>query len=59
MLSCQSEHSTCKHVFTIRVENSVDPNQMASSEATISGSTVFSEKDKSRFKTKPYVVGIQ
>ena len=28
------QHSSCKHVFSIRVENSVDPDQMASSEAS-------------------------
>ena len=38
-----------KHVFSIGVENSVDPDQMASSEGIWSGSTVFSKKDKSRF----------
>ena len=27
-------HSSCKHVFSIRVENSVNPGQMASSEAS-------------------------
>ena len=35
------QHSSCKLVFTIRVENSVNPDQMASSEANWSGSTVF------------------
>ena len=34
-------------IFSIRVENRVDPDQMASSEASWSGSTVFSKKDKS------------
>ena len=24
------QHSSCEHVFTIKVENSVDPDQMAS-----------------------------
>ena len=28
------QHSSCKHVFSIRVETSVNPDQMASSEAT-------------------------
>ena len=32
-LSVNLQHSTCKHVFSIRVESSVDPDQMASSEA--------------------------
>ena len=40
---------TCKHVFSIRVENSVDSDPMASTEAIWSGSLLFSEKDKSRF----------
>ena len=41
----------CKHVFSIVMENSVDPEQMASSEASWSGSTVFSKKNKSGFST--------
>ena len=28
------QYSSCKDVFSIRVENSVDPDQMASSEAS-------------------------
>ena len=40
------QHSSCKHVFLIKVETSVDPDQMASSEASLSLSTVFSKKDK-------------
>ena len=28
------QHSKCKHVFPMRVGNSVDPDQMASSEAS-------------------------
>ena len=28
------QHSSCKHVFSIRLENDVDPDQMASSEAS-------------------------
>ena len=28
------QHSRCKHTFSVRVENSVDPDQLASSEAT-------------------------
>ena len=28
------KHSSCKHLFSIRVENSVDPDQMASLEAS-------------------------
>ena len=43
------QHSSYMHVFSIRVENSVDPDQVASSEASWSGSTVFSQKDKSGF----------
>ena len=38
-------YSSCKHVFSIRVENSVDPDQVASSEASWSWSTLFSKKD--------------
>ena len=30
-LSCSLQHSSCKHVFSIRVKNSVDPVLMASS----------------------------
>ena len=43
--------SSCKRVFSIRMENSVDPDQMALSEAegSYSGSTLFSEKDKFGF----------
>ena len=33
-LSCLNlQHTSCKHVFSIRMENSVDPDQMATSEA--------------------------
>ena len=46
---CHQQHSNYKHVFSIRVENTDDPDQMASSEASWSGSTVFSKKDKSWF----------
>ena len=28
------QHSGCKHIFSIRVENSVDPDQIASTEAS-------------------------
>ena len=35
-------------VFSIRVENSVDPEKVASSKVSSSGSTVFSKKDTSR-----------
>ena len=28
------QYSSCKHVISIKVENSVDPDQMASSEAS-------------------------
>ena len=38
------QHSSCKHAFLIRMEDSVDPDWMASSEASQSGSTVFSKK---------------
>ena len=41
---------TCKPVFSIRVENSVEPYKMASSETRLSGSTVFSKKDESGFR---------
>ena len=34
-------HSSCKHVFSIRVENSVDPDQMASSETSWSRYTLI------------------
>ena len=37
-LSFNLQHSSCKLVFSISVENSVDPDQMAS------GSTVFSKR---------------
>ena len=40
-------HSSCKHVFSIRVENEVDPDQMGLPEASCSGSAVFSKKDNS------------
>ena len=43
------QHSSCKNVFSIRIENNVDPDQMASSEAIWSGSTVFPSRDKSWF----------
>ena len=39
------------HIFSVRVENSVDPDQMAPPEASWSGSTVFSKKNKSRIST--------
>ena len=42
-------HSSCKNVFTIRETNSADPDQLASSEASLSGYTLSSKKDKSRF----------
>ena len=35
------QYTSCKHAFTIRVKNSVDPDQMALSEASLFGSTVF------------------
>ena len=40
-LSFNLQHSSCKLVFSISVENSVDSDRMAS------GSTVFSKKDNS------------
>ena len=43
------QDSSWMHVITIRVENSVDPDQMASSEAILSGSTLFSKRDKFGF----------
>ena len=43
------QNSTYKLFFTSRVENTVDPDQMASTEAIWSGSTVFSTSDKSGF----------
>ena len=36
-------------IYSIRVENSVDPDQMASLEASWSGSTMFSKKDNTGF----------
>ena len=38
------QHSSSNHVFSIRLENSVDPDQMATLEAILSGSTVFSKR---------------
>ena len=35
------QHSSCKHVFSIKVENSVDPDQMASFKASCSGPIMF------------------
>ena len=37
--------SNSKHVFSIRVENGVDPDQMASLEASWSGLTLFQKED--------------
>ena len=37
--------SSCKHVFSISVENTVDPDQMALLEAICSGSTLFTKED--------------
>ena len=42
------QHSSCKHVYSIRLEDNVDPYQMFFSEASLSGSKVFL-KDESRF----------
>ena len=42
-------HSSYKHVFLIRVEVSVDPDQMALSEASSSGFTMFLKEEKSLF----------
>ena len=39
-------NSSYYHIFSIKVENSVTPDQMAPSEANWSGSTVISKKDK-------------
>ena len=40
-LVCENmQYSRFKHIFSIIVENCVDPNQMASSEASLSGSSV-------------------
>ena len=36
-------------IFSISLDNAVDPDQMASSEASQSGSTVFTKRDKSSF----------
>ena len=44
------QHSSCKHGFLIWVENSVDPDQLASSEVSWSGSAVFSKTDKSELR---------
>ena len=45
-LVCENmQYSRFKHIFSIRVENCVDLNQMASSEASLSGSSVL-KKDK-------------
>ena len=48
--SVNLQQSSYKHVFSIRMENSVDRDQMASPEARWSGSTEFSKKDKLGFK---------
>ena len=32
--SANQQHSSCKQIFTSRVENTMDPDQMASSEAS-------------------------
>ena len=32
--SINLQHRDCKHIFSIRVENSVDPDQIASSETS-------------------------
>ena len=42
--SANLQHSTCKYMFSIIVEKTVDLDQMASWEAIWSGSTVFSNK---------------
>ena len=46
------QHCSYKYVFSISVENSVDPDQLASEEASWSGFTVFSKSDKSRFSRR-------
>ena len=43
------QYSSYKHVLSSRLENSVDPDQMASSVAIESGYTVFSKMDKFEF----------
>ena len=43
------QHSSYTHVISIRVENSVDPDQMASSKASSSGYKVFSKRGKFGF----------
>ena len=40
------QHSSYKHFFSIKVEISVDPGQMVSSEARLYGSSVLSKKKK-------------
>ena len=39
------QHTSCESVISNRVGNSVDPEQLASLEASCSGSTVFSKQD--------------
>ena len=42
------QYSRCKHVFSISVENSKDPDQMATSKVSWSGATLCSKQDISR-----------
>ena len=52
LMWCKESNQTNKqneHVFSFRLESTVDPDQMASSEAIRSGSTGFTIKDKFRY----------
>ena len=54
------QHYSCGHViivFLIRRKKHVDPDQMASSEAIWSRSTLFLNKDKSRFSRTTVLKG--
>ena len=44
LVNLQHSSNCCKHIFSIRVENRLDPDQMASSDPTM-----FSQEDISRF----------
>ena len=43
------QHSSCRHLFSIKVKNSVNFDQMALSKASWYGSTVIPKKNKSEF----------
>ena len=43
-------YSSLKHIFSSRSDESVDPDQMPSQEASRSGSAVFSKQDISRIR---------